>query len=106
MTEIVTPAEAAIKARLETLGKQVEGWTLVTSGIGDRAVYDGDRTQRAAVTVALLLASIFSSFLLWSLQAMAYSNPTGSTGMVWRRRRHRSEQYRTSSHTSFHFLRQ
>ncbi len=57
MAKIVKPAEAAIKAKLEMLGKQVDGWVLVTSGIGDRAVYDGDWTQRAAVAVGGILAN-------------------------------------------------
>ncbi len=35
----------------------MNGWTVVNSGIGDRAVYDGDFTQRAAVAVAGILAN-------------------------------------------------
>lgn len=53
----------------------------------------------------LALGVNHSYVLLLSFKAMAYSAPTGATGIVWRRRRQRSEQYRTSSHTSFHFLR-
>ncbi len=47
----------AIKAKIENMGKQVNGWTMVNSGIGDRAVYGGDWTQRAAVAVAGILAN-------------------------------------------------
>ena len=47
MKAAVTPAEEAIKKKLETIGKPVEGWILVTSGIGDRAVYNSDWAQRA-----------------------------------------------------------
>ena len=57
MAEVAKPAEAAIKAKLETMGKQVNGWIFVTSGIGNRAVYDGDWTQRAAVAVGGILAN-------------------------------------------------
>ncbi|MBK7423975.1 MAG: DUF1254 domain-containing protein [Propionivibrio sp.] len=57
MVAAVKPAEEAIKKKLETLGKPVEGWILVTSGIGDRATYNGDWTQRAAVAVGGILAN-------------------------------------------------
>lgn len=53
----IKPAEEAIKERLETIGKPVEGWILVTSGIGDRAVYNSDWTQRAAVAMGGILAN-------------------------------------------------
>ena len=51
------PAEALIKEKLKTIGTPAEGWSLITSGIGDRAVYDGDWTQRAAVAVGGILAN-------------------------------------------------
>ena len=57
MASAVEPAKAAIKQKLITLGKPVEGWIYVTSGIGDRAVYDGDWAQRAAVAVGGILAN-------------------------------------------------
>jgi hypothetical protein len=57
MAVAAKPAEAAIKSKLETLGKRVKGWVFVTSGIGDRAVYDGDWAQRAAVAVGGILAN-------------------------------------------------
>ncbi len=50
-------ATEAIKAKIETMGKLVNGWIVVPSGIGDRAVYGGDWTQRAAVAVAGILAN-------------------------------------------------
>ena len=57
MAAAVAPAKAAIKEKLITLGKPVEGWIYVTSGIGDRAVYNGDWAQRAAVAVGGILAN-------------------------------------------------
>lgn len=51
------PAEELIQEQLKTLGKPVEGWLLITSGIGDRAVYNGDWTQRAAVAMGGILAN-------------------------------------------------
>lgn len=51
------PAEEAIVEHLKTVGTAVEGWQLISSGIGDRAVYDGDWTQRAAVAVGGILAN-------------------------------------------------
>ena len=50
-------AEAVIIEKLKTYGTPVEGWLLVTSGIGDRAVYDGDWAARAAVAVGGILAN-------------------------------------------------
>ena len=57
LAEAGKPAEEAIKLKIEKMGKLVNGWTVVNSGIGDRAVYDGDFTQRAAVAVAGILAN-------------------------------------------------
>lgn len=57
MADAGKAAEAAIKAKIEKMGKQVNGWTIVASGIGDRAVYAGDYAQRAAVAVAGILAN-------------------------------------------------
>ena len=57
LTEAGKSAEEAIKLKVEKMGKLVNGWTVVNSGIGDRAVYDGDWTQRAAVAVAGILAN-------------------------------------------------
>ena len=57
MAEAAKAAEGAIKAKIETMGKLVNGWTVVNSGIGDRAVYNGDWTQRAAVAFAGILAN-------------------------------------------------
>lgn len=50
-------AEEAIREDLATTGTHAEGWTMITSGIGDRAVYDGDWTHRAAVAVGGILAN-------------------------------------------------
>ena len=57
LAEAGKSAEEAIKLKIEKMGKLVNGWTVVNSGIGDRAVYDGDFTQRAAVAVAGILAN-------------------------------------------------
>ena len=57
VAEAAKAAATAIKAKIETMGKLVNGWTVVNSGIGDRALYDGDWTQRAAVAVAGILAN-------------------------------------------------
>ena len=57
LAEAAKAAASAIKAKIETMGKLVNGWTVVNSGIGDRALYDGDWTQRAAVAVAGILAN-------------------------------------------------
>jgi hypothetical protein len=57
LAEASKSAEEAIKLKIEKMGKLVNGWTVVNSGIGDRAVYDGDFTQRAAVAVAGILAN-------------------------------------------------
>jgi len=57
LAEAGKSAEEAIKLKVEKMGKLVNGWTVVNSGIGDRAVYDGDWTQRAAVAVAGILAN-------------------------------------------------
>ena len=57
MAEAAKAAATAIKAKIETMGKLVNGWTVVNSGIGDRALYNGDWTQRAAVAVAGILAN-------------------------------------------------
>ena len=57
MAEAGKAAEEAIKAKIETMGKLTNGWIVVTGGIGDRAVYAGDYTQRAAVAVAGILAT-------------------------------------------------
>ncbi|HMB75032.1 MAG TPA: DUF1254 domain-containing protein [Kiloniellaceae bacterium] len=57
MAEAGKAAEEAIKAKIEKMGKLVNGWIFVNSGIGDRDVYAGDWTQRAAVAVAGILAN-------------------------------------------------
>lgn len=57
MAEAGTAAEEAIKAKIEKMGKLDNGWIVVTSGVGDRDVYAGDWTQRAAVAVAGILAN-------------------------------------------------
>jgi hypothetical protein len=57
MADAGKTAEEAIKTKIESMGKLVNGWIVVTSGIGDRALYDGDWTQRAAVAVAGILAN-------------------------------------------------
>ncbi len=57
VAEAGTAAQEAIKTKIEKMGKLVNGWIVVTSGIGDRAVYAGDWTQRAAVAVAGILAN-------------------------------------------------
>tara|TARA_R110002049_G_scaffold67693_2_gene175745 strand:+ start:518 stop:1936 length:1419 start_codon:yes stop_codon:yes gene_type:complete len=51
------PATALIEEKLKTIGTPADGWTLITSGIGDRAVYDGDWAQRAAVAISGILAN-------------------------------------------------
>jgi hypothetical protein len=51
------PAEAAIKEKLETVGTPIEGWSLITSGIGDREIYNGDWLLRAAVATGGILAN-------------------------------------------------
>jgi len=57
LAEAGTSAEEVIKLKIEKMGKLVNGWTVVNSGIGDRAVYGGDWPQRAAVAVAGILAN-------------------------------------------------
>ena len=57
LAEASKSAEEAIKLKIEKMGTLVNGWIVVTSGIGDRATYDGDWTQRAAVAVAGILAN-------------------------------------------------
>lgn len=57
MAEAGTAAEGAIKSKIEKMGKLDNGWVIVTSGVGDRDVYAGDFTQRAAVAVAGILAN-------------------------------------------------
>jgi len=57
LAEAGKSAEEAVKLKIEKMGKLVNGWTVVNSGIGDRAVYGGDFTQRAAVAVAGILAN-------------------------------------------------
>ena len=57
MAEAGKAAEAAIKTKIGTMGKLVNGWGIITSGIGDRAEYNGDWAQRAAVAVAGILAN-------------------------------------------------
>ncbi|MCB1705552.1 MAG: DUF1254 domain-containing protein [Halioglobus sp.] len=51
------PAESLIEEKLKTIGQPAEGWLMVTSGIGDRAVYNGDWVQRAAVARGGILAN-------------------------------------------------
>ncbi len=57
MAEAGKAAEEAIKTKIEKMGKLVNGWIVITSGIGDRAVYNGDWAQRAAVAVAGILGN-------------------------------------------------
>ena len=57
MAEAGTAAEAAIKTKIEQMGKPINGWYVITSGIGDREDYAGDWAQRAAVAVAGILAN-------------------------------------------------
>ena len=57
MAEAGTAAEAAIKTKIENMGKPVNGWIVITSGIGDREDYAGDWAQRAAVAVAGILGN-------------------------------------------------
>lgn len=57
MAEAGTQAEATIKTKIENMGKPVNGWLVMTSGVGDREVYAGDWAQRAAVAVAGILAN-------------------------------------------------
>ena len=46
-----------IKKQLEAFGKIENGWRVTTSGIGDRSVYKGDWTYRAAVAMAGIYAN-------------------------------------------------
>jgi hypothetical protein len=46
-----------IKKRAAGFGKGENGWRVATSGIGDRSVYDGDWTLRAAVAMAGIYAN-------------------------------------------------
>ena len=57
MAEAGTAAEAEIKAKIESMGKLVNGWIVITSGIGDREDYAGDWAQRAGVAVAGILGN-------------------------------------------------
>jgi hypothetical protein len=57
LAAVAQPAEAVIGEKLETFGTPVEGWRWIVSGIGNRAVYDGDWAQRAAVAVGGILAN-------------------------------------------------
>ena len=57
MAEAGTAADAAIKTKIEQMGKPINGWYVITSGIGDREDYAGDWAQRAAVAVAGILAN-------------------------------------------------
>ncbi|CAA0100861.1 Uncharacterised protein [Halioglobus japonicus] len=57
IADAAKPAEEQIKEKLKTIGTPAEGWLSITSGIGDRAVYDGDWTQRAAVATGGILAN-------------------------------------------------
>ena len=57
MAEAGTAADAAIKTKIEQMGKPINGWYVITSGIGDRQDYAGDWAQRAAVAVAGILAN-------------------------------------------------
>jgi len=45
-------AIAKIKEKVATLGKDENGWRVATGGFGDRSVYDGDWTLRAAAAMA------------------------------------------------------
>jgi hypothetical protein len=57
IASVAKPAAELIREKLETAGAPVDGWILITSGIGDRAVYNGDWAQRAAVAVGGILAN-------------------------------------------------
>jgi hypothetical protein len=46
-----------IKKQVEKAGKEENGWRVMTSGIGDRSVYKGDWTFRAAVAMAGIYAN-------------------------------------------------
>jgi hypothetical protein len=46
-----------IKKAREGFGKEVNGWRVATGGIGDRSVYNGDWTLRAAVAMAGIYAN-------------------------------------------------
>jgi hypothetical protein len=46
-----------IKKHVEIAGKDENGWRVMTSGIGDRSVYKGDWTLRAAVAMAGIYAN-------------------------------------------------
>lgn len=57
IASVAEPAAAVIREKLATAGVASEGWILINSGIGDRAVYNGDWAQRAAVAVGGILAN-------------------------------------------------
>ncbi|HWB10821.1 MAG TPA: DUF1254 domain-containing protein [Pirellulales bacterium] len=46
-----------IKKAREVFGKDVNGWRVATEGVGDRSVYKGDWTLRAAVAMAGIYAN-------------------------------------------------
>jgi hypothetical protein len=48
----VKDALQKIKGKVAALGKDENGWRVATSGFGDRAVYKGDWTMRAAAAMA------------------------------------------------------
>ena len=48
---------ATIKKARESFGKDENGWRVATRGIGDRSVYNGDWTPRAAVAMAGIYAN-------------------------------------------------
>lgn len=54
---VAAPAEAVILEKLKGAGEPAQGWLMITSGIGDRDVYNGDWAQRAAVAVGGILAN-------------------------------------------------
>ncbi len=57
MASVAPHVEELIKAKIMSMGASVNGWVYITKGVGDRAVYDGDWTQRAAVAVAGILGN-------------------------------------------------
>lgn len=57
MTAGIQQAEPLIKAKIATLGEQVNGWVNSHSMRLDRSGYNGDWTERSAVAVAGILAN-------------------------------------------------
>lgn len=63
----------AIKAQLDSFGKNVNGW-LIGSGFGDRAFYNGDWLKRAAAA----LGGIYGNIAEEAVYPLAHNDNTGA----------------------------